>query len=155
MKNPVLFLFVLSSLMNGCCCSEGYGYDGGGSYYTIYSRKIKLTDTLDRILKISYKNSDKIFYPNDTIADLIISDNSENMLFVETKKTIDTIVLRVQVNYEYRNEDCSNNQLSKQTNHTPKIVNHTFQNAFFDYKVIKDSYNYNTGYVYDVLTITP
>jgi hypothetical protein len=154
MKYLAFLVFSLLLLFESCC-GEGYS---GGDYYnrTMYTRKVKLTDTSDRILKISYKNSDKIFYPNDTIAELIISENAENTLYIETKKTIDTLVLRVEVDYSYRNETCSSNELSKNINYTPKIVNHTFQNALFYLERIYDPSNYyNYTNDYYILSITP
>ncbi|MFZ4796340.1 MAG: hypothetical protein ACOYMA_02530 [Bacteroidia bacterium] len=154
MKYLAFLVFSLLLLFESCC-GEG---DSGGGYYnrTTYARKIKLTDTTDRILKISYKNSAKIFYPNDTIADLIISENSENTLYIETKNAKDTVVLRVAVNYNYRNETCSSNELTKDINYTPKIVSHTFQNALFYFQQKYDPNNYyNYTYDYYILSITP
>lgn len=151
MKYLAILVFGLLLLFQGCC----YGDDGYYSERTTYGRKIKLTDVSDRILKISYKNSNKVYYPNDTIADLIISDNTENTLYIETQKTTDTIVLRVEVNYSYKNENCASNQLTKEMVYTPKIVSHTFQNVVFDFVQVYDTYYYNPQKVYDVLTITP
>lgn len=114
--------------INSCCCGDDGGYSSIG--YT-YSRKIILTDTNNRILEISYKNTDTKFLHNDTIVDLVISENLENTLFIKTKNDLDTIVLFNKLDYYYNTSECEKDNLIKNIKKTPIIVSHTCKNAFF------------------------
>ncbi|MFZ4797025.1 MAG: hypothetical protein ACOYMA_05990 [Bacteroidia bacterium] len=133
--------FVLFALLVWCfnsCCSDDYQ----GNYKTplLFSRAIKLLDTSNRILKISYKNSDKVFFPNDTVAELIISENKENTLYITTKTNIDTIVLLVEIGYGMSSSRCEPIDTYKYTSNETLIVNQTFDSAFFKAFSTKNTY---------------
>lgn len=110
-----------------------------------------LTDTTDRILKISYFGSNKTFAPNDTFTDLTISENTETTLYIETKSRIDTITLNVGYTYSYEGSSCSKGTLIKNLRESPTIVKHTFSKAYFK-QLTANNYN---GSINDVLFITP
>lgn len=98
MKYFYFLLFILLFISISSCCEPDFsGGDGNTKKSLLYSRKIKILDSTNRIIRISYKDSDKIFSPNDTITELVISDNKENTLYIETKNDVDTIVLFVKV----------------------------------------------------------
>jgi len=127
--------FVLFTILVWCfnsCCSDDYEGNGNATKMIwLYSRSIKLLDTSNRIMKISYKNSDKVIFPNDTVTELIISENKENTLFITTKTNTDTIVLRVEVTYKMYDSRCKPINTYRYIEHTPIIVNHTFDSAYF------------------------
>lgn len=145
--------FIVLFFLTGCC---GYGDDGGYSYYkSYYYRKIALTDTSNKILKISYIGSEKIFTPNDTLAGLIISDNMPTKLIVETKNSIDTLVVNVENNYSYSSSRCYGDQIINDIQLRPSILYHTFSKI-----EIKQTNSYKYGTygdvnIYDIFFITP
>lgn len=138
-----LFIFTFTS-----CCGD-YGIDSDSNKTRLfYSRKIKLLDTLDKIVKISYKESDKIFYPNDTVSELIISENKENTLYISTKTKIDTIVLLVKVIYSMGSSKCEAINTTKDIEHLPIIISHSFDSAYFKAEITQNAYS-------DILFIKP
>ncbi len=147
MRNVFFYIILLSNLFSACCYSGEDIWISKPNYF----RKIKLTDTADRILKISYLGSNKTFAPNDTFTDLTISENTETTLYIETKSTIDTITLNLDYTYSYEGSSCSKGTLIKNLRESPIIVKHTFSKAYFKQL---NANNYN-GYIDDILFITP
>lgn len=124
-----LISICLLAVISSCC-----GIDDGGSVAPtakFYSRRINLLDTTDRILIISYKNNKRIFLPQDTSCELVISENTENTLYIKTKNSLDTIVLNVGVEYNMSSEYCGAINTVKTIQKTPKILQHTFKTAYF------------------------
>jgi len=145
-RTNFLFGFLLLLLLTSCCGLDMEFYKNDKS--VLYTRRIRVLDTADRILKISYKNSDKVFYPNDTATELIISENKETTLYINTKNEIDTIVLAVQIIYGMYNSACDASNTSRFVVQKPFIVNHTFDSTNFIFN--------QTEYTYtDVLLIKP
>ncbi len=138
MKTTYFFLFTMVVLCFSSCCGDDYE----GNYKTplLFSRAIKLLDTSNRILKISYKNSDKVFFPNDTVSELIISENKENTLYITTKTNIDTIVLLVKVAYGMYSSRCVPTNTYRYINNETLIVNHSFDSAFFKAYMTEETY---------------
>jgi hypothetical protein len=68
---------------------------------------LRLNDTTNKILKISYQNSDKVFYPNDTISELLVSNNKITTVFIQTQNDIDTLSLSPKIEYYYYEGTCS------------------------------------------------
>lgn len=144
--------FILLFFLESCC---GYGEGGYNYYRNYYYRKIALTDTSNRILKISYIGPENIFTPNDTLADLVISDNIPTRLIVETKNSIDTLVVNVENSYSYSSSSCYEDQIINTIELTPRILSHTFSKI-----EIKRTNNYKYGTygdmnTYDIFFITP
>ncbi|MES2380385.1 MAG: hypothetical protein V4538_05040 [Bacteroidota bacterium] len=138
--------------MSSCCCGD----DGGYGSIPGYKRRVRITDTTDKIVEISYSNSDKVFKSNDTIVDLVISENVENIIYVKTKTHLDTIVLYNKVTYYYNEADeCSGADMSKYVVKKPIIVAHTFNNAYFRSGSYQRSSWYNDRIDFDDLIITP
>jgi hypothetical protein len=104
--------------------------------------RIVLIDTQDRILKVSYLNSDKIYTPNDTAIDVILSNNILTTLYIQTKKNIDTLVLRPEITYGYRGAKCGGLEGVREIDTKYKIIEHTFDSInikqIFEYKYILD-----------------
>lgn len=148
MRYCYFLIFILLVFTFSSCCGDS-GFDSDYNKTSLfYSRKIKLLDTLDRIVKISYKDSDKIFYPNDTVSELVISENKENTLYINTKTKIDTIVLFIKVIYGMGSSECEAINTSKYIEHLPIIVSHTFEFANFSDEKTKYTYT-------DILFIKP
>lgn len=146
--------FLLLILTISSCCGLG----GGDGYYVdvYYDREIKVSDTTNRIKKISYQFTDKVFYPNDTSAKLITSENGKTTLFVETIGKIDTIELNVATSYKYYDNNCEPNGLYKTTDLTPKILFHTFKNVALVSSTRTNPQNTRSNsYTTDILIITP
>ena len=128
MKQYVI-IFCLLGFLSSCC-----GSDDGVSVAPIakyYSRRINLLDTSDRIFIISYKNNGRIFSPQDTSCELVISENTENTLYIKTKNANDTIILNVGVDYQMGSENCGALNTVKTIQKSPKIIQHTFKTAYF------------------------
>ncbi len=140
----ILFIFFIPITS---CCGLDYG-DYQEKNNPLYSRKVSVADTSERILKISYKNSSTVFYPNDTSAELVISENKENTLYITTKLKTDTIVLNVKVSYGMSSSSCDAVNTYKYVEHMPIIINHTFDSAHFIFLETTNSYT-------DVLVIKP
>jgi hypothetical protein len=147
LRNIFFYIIGLSFLFTACCG----GNEDAWHEKQYYFRKIKLTDTSDRILKISYFGSNKTFAPNDTFTDLTISENTETTLYIETKSTIDSITLNIDYTYSYEASSCSKGTLIKNLRENPIIVKHTFSKAYFK-QLTANNYN---GSINDVLFITP
>lgn len=152
MSKNLFFIFIVFSSLSSCCCGD----DGYSEKNPDYKRRVRITDTTDRILEISYSNSDKVFKPNDTIVELIISENIENTIYIKTKSHLDTIVLYNKVTYYYNEaSECSGADMSKYVVKKPIIVNHTFSNAYFKSSSWLRGSWYNDRIDYDDLIITP
>lgn len=121
-----------------------------------YKRRVRITDTTDRILEISYNISDKIFKSNDTIVDLIISENVENVIYIKTQRHLDTVILYNKVNYNYNNAgDCGDENITKEIDKEPIIVAHTFSGAYFKRSSsLRNNWSYER-IDFDDLIITP
>lgn len=137
-RTNFLFGFLLLLSLTSCCGLD-MGYNNNYND-VLYTRRIKVLDTADRILKISYKNSDKVFYPNDTATELIISENKETTLYINTKNEIDTIVLAVQIIYGMYNSACDASNTSRFVVQKPFIVNHTFDSANLIFEQTKNTF---------------
>jgi hypothetical protein len=122
-------IFCILGFLSSCCGSN----DGGSVAPTakLYSRTINLLDTTDRILMISYKDYGKIFLPKDTSCELVISENTVNTLYIKTRNANDTIVLNVGVDYQMGSENCGALNTVKTIQKSPKILKHSFKNAYF------------------------
>ncbi len=152
MSKTLFFIFIVFSSLSSCCCNDYYPNE------TIpgYKRRVRITDTTDKIIEISYNNSEQVFKSNDTIVDLVISENVENTIYIKTKSRLDTIVLYNKVTYYYNEADeCSGAEMSKYVVKKPIIVNHTFNNAYFKSSSRLLSSWYNDRIDYDDLIITP
>lgn len=137
-KTNFLFGFLLLLIFTSCCDLD-MGYNNNYND-VLYTRRIRVMDTSDRILKISYKNSDKVFFPNDTASELIISENKETTLYINTKNELDTIVLAVQVSYGMYSSACDASNTSRFIKQKPFIVNHTFDSANFIFEQTKNTF---------------
>lgn len=155
MVKNLFFIFMGFISISSCCCGDSY--DGGGyssSHY--YYRRIVLSDTTNGILEIAFKNTNKKITPNDTTAELIVSENKETTMYIKTKTSLDTITLFTKVEYSYDESNCEKDRITKAVYKTPIIVSHTFSNANIrSISINRSKYYAGDTDNYDDLVITP
>lgn len=118
-----------------------------------FIKGIRIADTTEKILLISYPNSNVTIRPNSNSGDLFLSEaNDRTYIFIESSLGLDTVVIEIKKSYEYQPSSKCNDAMIKKNNADSKITYHTFDSCYLYSQFNRSTSNF-TAYKYDSLII--